>query len=218
MSNAILIEEWKTLRDEIRQKQQFEYRLILTSATGNLAIFSFAFSLQDISPVNAIVALLPIIFTTIVYLWLLKNIYSITRIVLYMTQNLEKEVGLNWETWIQSNRRKIQPGGKIKTSTNIHRLYYSTFLWISLGISVVSIWARHLSSLFTGSATLYTLPDWWVCFFLSIGVVIFGVVWHWTTHQFWIKGRITDIEDINQQLQESVQPSNKPKDKRKNRD
>ena len=119
-----LMEEWKALRSEIARKQDFAERLVLTTVAGNLAIYSFTFSLQHIAPYNAFIALVPSILTTISYFWMLRSLYSGLRIVKYIKEYIEPKLGLNWETWVQLSRRPTQRKGEVKIGEDFYRLLY----------------------------------------------------------------------------------------------
>jgi hypothetical protein len=87
---AIILEEWKELRAEIARKQSFGERIRVATGAANLAIM--AFGLKDCGIEGAIVCILPIIVTSLSYVWLLTYIFSGRRIALYIKEKLEPNI------------------------------------------------------------------------------------------------------------------------------
>jgi hypothetical protein len=201
--NAFLIEEWKNLRDEISRKQSFVERLILASVGGNLAIFSLAATGQIPSPVNAFVALLPIILTTLSYFWILRNFYSGARIASYIKEIIEPKTGLGWETWLNSLRRETEPGGKITFRADIFSVYFHSLMILSLIVCIVLIWAPYWSYIITplpGAAQTQQLPlnpSLWLT-----GIAIaFWLIWYIFVRIAFINQNRKDIRQLMQAIQ-----------------
>lgn len=181
--NRDLIEEWKVLRDEIARKQSFVERLVVTTVAGNLTIFSFAASLQGITPVNAFIALLPMLLTTISYFWILRNLYSGFRIAKYIREYIEPKTQLNWEAWMSLSRRKTQPEGRMKIRADVFAVYYHSLLVISLVVCIALIWVPKLSygeltaGGGTGAPEVQPAPTE-VYLVLTISAVMVWVIWY----------------------------------------
>lgn len=200
-----LMEEWKQLRQEGDRKHDFVERLVLTTIAGNLAIYSFAFSLHELAPLNAFIALLPIFLTTMSYFWILGYLYSGLRIIRYIKEKLEPDMGLGWEDWIQEPREKIQPGGTINIKENIFCLFYHFFLVVSLLLSIILIWAPlwpygdNSTQSSAGLAQSSLVPPT-MCLGLTFGIVLFWFMWYLAARRIWISRKIEDIENLNQEL------------------
>lgn len=195
-----LMAEWKSLREESAKKQDFVERLILTTVTGNLLIYSFAFSLQEFSPINAFIALMPVILTTISYFWILKDLHSALRIFKYIKTVIEPAVGTGWENWVQKSRQETQPKGKIKVEENIFTLIYHLFLWVSLFVSYVTIWAPHWP--YRNSSTPIDNTPIDMCLIFTAVITALWLVWYFTARGLWINRRIREIEKLNTELRE----------------
>ena len=194
-----MMEEWKSLRNEIARKQDFVERLVLTTATGNLVIYSFAFSLQELAPMNAFIALLPIFLTTITYFWILRNLHSALRIVKYIKEKIDPNTGIGWENWIQQSRRVAQPKGRIRVNENVFSLFYHFFLVVSLLVSITSVWAPHWP--YGNNASLIRNIPVNMSVWITIFIILFWILWYILARFLWIGRRIDDIETINQTLQ-----------------
>ena len=195
-----LMEEWKSLREESQRKQDFVERLVLTTVTGNLLIYSFAFSMQELTPINAFIALLPIFLTTMSYFWILKDLQSALRIVTYIKNVIEPNIGTGWENWMQQARQEAQPQGKIRIEENVFTLFYHFFLWVSLIVSYVAIWAPHWP--YRNSSIPIDSTPMDMCMLLTGGITLFWIAWYFTARGLCIKRRIKDIEKLNQELRE----------------
>jgi len=139
-----LVEEWKSLRDEIARKQSFVERLVLTTVTGNLAIFAFASSQEEIAPANAFLALLPIVLTSLAYFWILRNLRSGYRISDYIRERIEPHTNFGWETWLVRARPPSETTPKGPVASNFFAVFYNSLLCVSLIVCVALIWLpRH---------------------------------------------------------------------------
>lgn len=220
-----LMEEWKSLRDEISSKQEFAGRLVLTAVAGNLAIYSFAFSWKDLAPMNAFVALLPIFLTTMSYFWILRDLHSALRIILYIRIKIESQkIGLGWETWVWAYRTQkhavkgdgqeeralegeIEREGGIRWWEDVYGLFYHFFLVVSLLVCIGLIWVPHWpygsnavqSS--TETAQLSTVPPT-VCLWLTLGALLFWILWYFLADELLISQRKNKIEALNKEFQD----------------
>ncbi len=200
-----LMEEFKELRQEGARKNNFVERLILTTIAGNLAIYSFAFTLQSLSPLNAFIALLPIILTTMSYFWILRSLYSGLRIVKYIKEQIEPATGLGWEGWLQKPREKTQSDGKIKWWEDVFGLFYHFFFGVSLILCIVLIFLPHwpynnnTGQSSTNPAQFSPIPVS-VCFLVAIGIVLLCLLWYFVAKWLWIDRRIKDIERLNREM------------------
>ena len=222
-----LMEEWKSLREEIGRKQEFAGRLVLTTTAGNLAIYSFAFSWKELSPMNAIVALLPVFLTTICYFWILRDLYSSLRIVKYIRSEIEDpKKGPFWETWVWNSRlgkhparnegvgassnpgeeegmdEEIDTGGNITWWDDVYGLFYHAFLGVSLLVCIVLIWMPHWpyrSNSIQGGSGSTQLPQAsaGTCLWLTLGAVLFLIIWYFIAEKLLIGKRKEKIQDIN---------------------
>ena len=207
-SNTHLIEEWKMLRHEIDEKQRFVERLVISTAAGNLAIFSFASSLQGLAPMNAFVALLPIILTTMSYFWILRNIYSGFRIAKYIKDAIEPQTSFNWETWINKSRKKTDPGGKPRKGTDFFGVYYHSLLGIALLICIILIWAPlwpyGSSAAQATSGAAQPTPTPIVAYVaLSICAVVFWTVWYFLARNLFVVQTREGIQRLAKGMQDS---------------
>jgi hypothetical protein len=135
-----LIEEWKSLRDEIARKQSFVERLVLTTVTGNLAIFAFATAQKDLAPANAFLALLPVVLTSLSYFWILRNLQSGFRIAEYIRECIEPNTSLGWETWLVRARPPSETSPRAPLASKFFAVFYNSLLCVSLIVSVGLIW------------------------------------------------------------------------------
>lgn len=189
-----LMEEWKVLRGEIARKQDFAERLVLTTVAGNLAIYSFTFSLQRIAPINAFIALVPIILTTVSYFWMLRSVYSGLRIVRYIKEYIEPNVGLYWETWVHLSRRPTQPRGEVRIGEDIYRLLYYFFLVVSLVMCMAIIWGP-------SDGTVQLPRDRQIRVWCTLGATLSWIVCHSLAWHVLIARRVKDIETLNREIQ-----------------
>ncbi len=201
MLNDNLIEEWKKLRDEVARKQIFVERLVVITVSGNLAIFSFASSLQRIDPVNAFIALLSILLTTISYFWILRNLLSGFRIAKYIKEYIEPKTGLNWETWLGVSRRGTQQEGKIKMRADFFSIFYHSLFIISLLECIVLIWAAHwpyrIPSIqaVTVSNQVHQVPAD-ICVLLTLAALIFWGIWYFVARVLFVDPTTRDIRNL----------------------
>jgi hypothetical protein len=208
---ADLIEEWKSLRDEIARKQGFVERLIVVTVAGDLAIFSFAATRQIPTPVDAFMALLSIALTTLSYFWILRSFYSGMRIAQYIKEYIEPKTGLHWENWRNQSRRRAQPEAKPRIQADIFSTFYHSLLSLALIVSIILIWAPQ--SHYVGNGTslpLHVSVATSVAF--TAGVVLFVVVWY-------VLANITYIShirsDIRQLIFEMVETSESTDERRR---
>ena len=173
-----LIEEWKSLREEITHKQSFTERLIVSSVGGNLAIYSFALgeALGEPTVLSAFLALLPIVLTTMTYIWLLRGIKSIQRIRKYIIEVLAPELGVVWEIYVQPFRdEKVATRGKENVAEGkIKKL-------LNRLASVLLFPFRYVSSIPSKikDADLFSL--FYHIFYLASVILFFLILWvpHW---------------------------------------
>lgn len=207
-NNADLMEEWKSLRQEVARKQSFVERLVLTTIAGNLAIYSFAFSLQSHYPIDAVVALLPIILSAMSYFWILRSLYSVQRITKYIKDRIEPHTGLNWESWLLLTRSRMQTDGKIKLRENIFGVFYHTFFSLSIVVAITLIWLPHCqydsnASQSNGASVSQVPPmqvnTYWTA---TIVFIILCASLYLIVEWLWIRPRIRDMVRLNQELQE----------------
>jgi general stress protein CsbA len=135
------LEEWKMLRGEIARKQDAEERILISAIAANGVIYSFSLNtlINNMSPLSAFLPLMPIIIFTLAYFWILRNVYSVTRIVHYLVINIEKDTEFAWETWLRNTRIE---GIGMKP---VYEITYWLFYLVSLSISLGYIWFPYLS-------------------------------------------------------------------------
>lgn len=203
--NEHLMTEWKELRDEIARKQAFVEKLIVTTVTGDLAIFSFV-SIQQIPyPINAFLALvLPLILTTLSYFWIRRYFYSGARIARYIKETIEPHAGLGWEKWLSSIRRETEPDGKVKFNADIFGVFYHSLLALSLMVCLVLIWAPLwplINSVSTLQSAQLSTVEVRSCAIFSGIAIVFWVIWHLTAH--WTI--ITEVQRDTRKMMSAIQ-------------
>ncbi len=206
-----LMTEWKELRDEISRKQAFVEKLIVTTVTGDLAIFSFV-SIQQIPyPINAFLALaLPLILTTLSYFWIRRYFYSGARIARYIKEMIEPQTGLGWEKWVNSIRHETSPEGKVRFNADIFGVFYHSLLALSLVLCLVLIWAPLWP--FSNSASSTVQPaqlsalDVRSCAIFSGVAILFWVIWHISAHWIIIAEVNRDTRKMMSALQKQQSP------------
>lgn len=200
--NTNLVEEWKILRDEITRKQNFVEHLIITTVAGDFAIFSFAFSLQDLAPISAFVALLPMVVTTISYLWILRYLVSGFRISLYIKERIEPMAGTGWETWLSSLRKRMSPGGKMRFGSDVFAVFFHFIYGFSLLVTVLLIWAHHWSSAISGTTQSPNVAPG-TSIALTVGAVLFGGIWYLIARYLFIARARKDIQELIAEMQKA---------------
>lgn len=208
--NEYLMTEWKELRDEISRKQAFVEKLIVTTVTGDLAIFSFV-SIQQIPyPINAFLALvLPLILTTLSYFWIRRYFYSGARIARYIKEMIEPQTGLGWEKWVNSIRRETDPDGNVRFNADIFGVFYHSLLALSLMVCLVLIWAplwpaiNSASTLQSAQSSALEIRS---CAIFSGIAIVFWVIWHLSAHRVIISEITRDTKKMMAALQKPQDP------------
>jgi len=186
-----LMEEWKELRKEGNRKQMFVERLLLTTIAGNLAIYSFAFSKENPSLLNASIVLLPVFLTTISYFWILRNLYSGLRCIKYIAEKIEPYTGLGWEKWLIKGREKTQTKGKIYLFEDIFKIFYHFFLIISPLLSTIIVALEYNNKKYV---QFISKP---LVFFYLWGFII---IFYFFVKKFLINPRNEDIKNLNNDI------------------
>ena len=197
---ADLMEEWKSLRDEVARKQEFVERLILVTVAGDLAIFSFAATRQIPTPIDAFIALLSIALTTASYFWILRNFYSGMRISQYIKDVIEPKTGLYWENWVHQSRRRTDPGARPRIHTDVFSNFYHALLGLSLIVSIILIWAPQWH--YVGKGTPQPLRvSVATSTALTVGAVLFVIVWYVLANIAFVSRIRSDIRQLMIEMQ-----------------
>lgn len=182
MESAVL-EEWKQLRTEIAQKQAFVQRILVTTGGANFAII--VFGMRDSGIEGIAICLLPTILTSVVYLWLLTQVYSGFRIAAYIRTELEPKIpGLNWENWLSANANKYKFRFK-----NVYSLLAIASYCISLFAALTKIVVLHLDHNLNHSVLEF-----------SVTTTIVWILWILGTHLFVINKVLEDLQNIHRRI------------------
>jgi len=204
--NEGLMQEWKELRDEIARKQNFVERLILTTVTGDLLIFSFAATQQISHPVNAFIALtLPVLLTTLSYFWILRYFYSGARISKYIKDVIEPKTGLNWENFVNSIRKKTDPGGKVRFKADTFSVFFHSLIILALLVYLILIWSPYwqfttVSSQSTSGMAMVSSNLNTYIILSGIGVV-FWIIWYLFVRWMFINETLKDTRKLFSEMQ-----------------
>jgi hypothetical protein len=200
-----LLDEWKILREEIARKQAFNERLTITQVAGNLAIYSFSlssssgfFGMPPMASLRPVIALLPVVLSTLVFYWILKENYSVLRIVWYIKKYIEPKTGLKWETSLQELRGSVggeqkqgisRKNPKLSKYAPIYSPIYNTFHYLSCLLAITLLIASNTS--------LPNLIGW------GASIIISVFIWRLITHRAWINEKLKQIHDLSIKMQDN---------------
>ena len=160
-----------------------------------LIIYSFSFTtlINNPNPFNAFLPLLPIMIFTLAYFWILRDVYSVTKIIHYLVMNIETGTDFSWETWLRKTRIE---GVRMKS---VYEITYSLFYLVSLSISLGYIWYPYFFP--NGNPIYLKLQSNLV---LTSIVVIVTILWAIMADRRWIGVTRRNIVSANRTLQEYV--------------
>jgi hypothetical protein len=130
--------------------------------------------------VNAFLALLGIVLTSLSYFWILKNLYSGFRIAAYIREYIEPHTGLNWETWLLRSRSASEPLPKHPPVNDFFRVFHNSLLYVALVVSIVLIWVPLYSKPPRGVGQILPYLG------LTVAAVFLWLAWNFTVRRFLI--------------------------------